>query len=174
MLEIAGISSQVDKESPRIYGLGTDARVFDVSCNTKLGNAPHQNNTKNAALIKKLEAKRKLLHAERDVRQTEFDLLDDAARGLAQEQGTSFDSLMDTFVARKRNAMATVIEMDEQIEDVDRELWLLNNSHKGETAAVVTATLLAKRDCKVEFQLTYRERYVAPILHVHANKLLQW
>ena len=89
------------------------------------------------------------------MRQTEFNLLDDAARSLAQDKATSFDNLMDTFVARKRNAMKTVIEMDEQIKEVDKEIWILRNSHKGSTAAVVTATILAKRECKVEFQLTY-------------------
>ena len=102
-----------------------------------------------------------MLQGERDVRQTEFDLLDDAARSLAQEKTTSLDSLMDTFLVRKRNAMAMVIAMDEQIEELDKEIWLLNNTHKGETAAVVTATLLAKRDCKIEFQLTYRKRFRA-------------
>ena len=103
-----------------------------------------------------------MLQGERDVRQTEFDLLDDAARSLAQEKTTSLDSLMDTFLVRKRNAMAMVIAMDEQIEELDKEIWLLNNTHKGETAAVVTATLLAKRDCKIELQLTYRKRFRTP------------
>lgn len=126
-----------------------------MSCSTKLANAPHKQHTKNAAAVKELEAKRKVLAAERTVRQTEFDLLDDAARSLAQDKATSFDSLMDTFVVRKRNAMSIIIEMDEQIEELDQEIWLLNASHKGETAAVVTATLLAKHDCKIEFQLTY-------------------
>ena len=157
MLEISSLPSQVDKESPRIYGLGSDARVFDISCTTKLANAPHQMHIKNGAIIKKLVAKRKLLQAERDVRQTEVNLLDDAARSLAQDKATSFDSLMDTFVARKRNAMAMIIDMDGQIEELDKEIWLLNTSHQGQTAAVVTATILAKRDCKVEFQLTYRK-----------------
>ncbi len=169
MLEIAGISSHVDKESPRIYGLGTDARVFDMSCNTKLSNAPHQRHTKNAAVVKKLVAKRKLLEAERNVRQTEFDLLDDAARSLAHEKATSFDALMDTFVGRKRKAMYTVVETDEHIEELDREIWLLNSSHKGETAAVVTATLLAKRDCTIELLLTYCKPCVTLDRDVHAN-----
>ncbi|KAI1792158.1 hypothetical protein LXA43DRAFT_1093971 [Ganoderma leucocontextum] len=171
VLEISSISSQVDKESPRIYGLGTDARVFDMSCNAKLANAPHQKLTKNAAAIKKLVAKRKLLEAERNVRQTEFSLLDDAARSLAQDKATSFDALMDTFVVRKRNAMRTVLEMDEQIEELEKEIWLLDSSHKGETATVVTATLLAKRDCKVEFQLIYLVTGVnwQPYYDLHAS-----
>ncbi|KAI1792172.1 hypothetical protein LXA43DRAFT_364276 [Ganoderma leucocontextum] len=171
VLEISGISSQVDRESPRIYGLGTNARVFDMSCNAKLANAPNQKLTKNAAAIKKLVAKRKLLEAERNVRQTEFSLLDDAARSLAQDKATSFDALMDTFVLRKRDAMQTVVEMAEQIEELEKEIWLLNSSHKGETAAVVGATLLAKRDCKVEFQLAYLVTSVSwrPYYDLHAS-----
>lgn len=148
--------------------------MFDISCNTKLANAPNHNHTKNAATIKALAAKRKLLEAERDVRQTEFDLLDDAARSLAQEKATSLDSLMDTFLTRKRNAMAMVIAMDEQMEELDKEVWLLNNSHQGETAAVVTATLLAKRDCKVEFQLTYCKCCITPILDIPTYATSQW
>ena len=157
MLVISGISNHVDKESPRIYGMGSDARVFDISCSTHLARAPHQKYTKDAAAIKRLAAKRKVLQGERDVRQSEFALLDDAARSLAQDKMTSLDSLMDTFVARKRDAKTTIIEMDEQIEELEKEIWLLNNLHKGETAAVVTATVLAKCDCKVELQLTYRK-----------------
>ena len=63
---------------------------------------------------------------------------------------------MDTFVSRKRKAGLTVVDIDDQIQELEKEIWVLNNSAKGETAAAVTATLLAKRDCKVEFQLTYR------------------
>ena len=97
-------------------------RVFGISCTTKLANSPHQRLTKNAVVIKKLIARRKVLEADRDVRQTEFDLLDDAARSLAQDKATSFDSLMDTFVARKQNAMVAVIKMDGQVEELDKEI----------------------------------------------------
>ncbi|KAM5544764.1 hypothetical protein V8D89_001662, partial [Ganoderma adspersum] len=170
-LEITGIPSHVDKESPRIHGLGTDVRVFDISCNTTLANAPHQNHTKNAATVKKLVFKRKMLEMERQVLQTEFTLLDDAARSLAKDKATSLDTLMDTFVTRKRKAGCTVVDIDEQIEELEKEIWVLNNSHKGETAAVVTATLLAKRDCKLEFQLTYLVTGVTwkPYYDLHAT-----
>ncbi|KAM5544768.1 hypothetical protein V8D89_001666, partial [Ganoderma adspersum] len=171
VLVISGISSHVDTESPRIYGLGSDARVFDISCNTKLANAPHQKYTKDAAAIKRLVAKRKLLEVELDVRRTEFFVLDETVRLLAKDKATSLDSLMDTFVARKRNAKTTIIEMDEQIEELAKEIWLLNNLHTGATAAVVTATVLAKRDCKVEFQLTYLVTGVTwkPYYDLHAT-----
>ncbi|PIL32346.1 hypothetical protein GSI_05592 [Ganoderma sinense ZZ0214-1] len=171
VLEITSISTQVDKESPRIYGLGTDVRVFDTSCSTKLAIGVHQDHTRNAAAIKELKLKRKLLKSERDVRQTEFTLLDDAARALAQDKAASFDTLIDTFVGRKRKAGRAVVEVDEEIEEIEKELWLLKHTHMGDTAAVVTATLLAKRDCKVEFQLTYLVTGVTwkPYYDLHAT-----
>ncbi|KAM5544783.1 hypothetical protein V8D89_001681 [Ganoderma adspersum] len=67
VLEIARIPNHIDKESPRIYGLGTDARVSDILCSTRLAYPPLQNHTKNAGAAKKLALKRKLLQAERDV-----------------------------------------------------------------------------------------------------------
>ena len=174
LLEISGIASRVDRDSPRIYGLGPDAHVLNISCTTKLGDASNQRRSKNAAVLKKLSVERKVLQAERDVRQTEFNLLDDAARSLAQDKAASFDTLMDTFVARKRNAVATVIEMDEKIEELDEEIRLLNNSHRGETAAVVTATIIAKRECRTEFQLTYCKLVAQVGQSIGANATSQW
>ena len=106
-----------------------------------------------------------MLETERQVLQTEFTLLDDAARSLAKDKAASLDTLMDTFVSRKRKAGLTVVDIDDQIQELEKEIWVLNNSAKGETAAAVTATLLAKRDCKVEFQLTYRKRSIPCSLH---------
>ena len=157
MVEIVNISSDVDRESPRIHGLGTDARVIDISCNTALANAPSHKRSKHAADIKKLTAKRKLLEGERAVHQKEFDLLDDAARSLVSDKVTGLDVFMDTYVSRKRNAMRRIVETDEQIEELDKEIWQYKNTHRGETAAVVTANVLAKHDCKLELQLTYRK-----------------
>lgn len=95
------------------------------------------------------------LEAERNVRQNEYDLLDDAARSFAQDKAAPWDSLMDTFVMRKRSAKMTTVEVDEQIEEPNTEIWRLNDSRKAETAAIVATTLPTKRDCRVEFQLTY-------------------
>ena len=47
-------------------------------------------------------------------------------------------------------------QKEAEIAEVDREVWKLNQSYKGETGAVITTSILAKRECQLEFQLTYR------------------
>ncbi|EJF59169.1 hypothetical protein BD309DRAFT_953032 [Dichomitus squalens] len=171
VVKISNISSHVDRESPRIHGLGTDARVVDISCNTTLANAPSHKSSKNAIEIKKLTAKRKLLEGERTVRQRESELLDDGARSLVSDKETGLDVFMETWVSRKRSAMKAIVDLDDQIEALDQEIWQLNNIHKGETAGVVTATVLAKHERKVEVQLTYLVTGVTwqPYYDLHAS-----
>ena len=107
-------------------------------------------------MIKRLQEERRRLNAERKVHEAEWDALNLAAMS-ARDTSSSFDELMATFVTRKRNAIQAVIEMKRRIEEVDEEIMLLKDSHKGETSAVVTVTLFTKVDCKLEFQLTYRK-----------------
>ncbi|KAI0706428.1 hypothetical protein C8Q76DRAFT_749605 [Earliella scabrosa] len=154
-VEISGISSQVDKESPRIHGLGSAARVFDISCT--LRTSPKYRVTKNLALIKEVTTKRNALLLERNLRQEEYDMLNNSSLGtaLTTEASAQIDPFVDNIIWRKREAMKAVQGYDQQIEEIDDELWTLQNTHQGETAARVVATILAKRDCEVEFQLTY-------------------
>ncbi len=156
VLEITGLSSHVDTESPRIHGLGSDARVFDISCDTRLANAPGLRPKKHADAVKKLESNIKILDIERNVHRNEYDMLDQAVKSLANDTPAQMDAFMDRFVQRKLNAMTAVMKCEEAIESLNKELWLLNNASKGETAGRVIATILAKRPCTVTFQLTYR------------------
>ena len=134
--------------------MGADAHVVDISCNVKRLKASSQRRSKNAAAIKILETKRRLLNAERKVREAEWDAL---SLAVVSDKSTSFDELMATFVTSKRNAIQAVVEMKEKIRDVDEEIELLKDSHKGDASALVVVTLLTKTDCKLEFQLTYRK-----------------
>ncbi|KAI0687754.1 hypothetical protein C8T65DRAFT_619921 [Cerioporus squamosus] len=155
VLEITGISSRVDKESPRIHGLGADARVFDISCDTNLTSAPGPRIRKNAEALKNLDGQIKALKLERDVRRKEYDMLDEAVKSLAHGKPAELDGFMDSFVRRKRAAMQAVLKCEEEATELNRATWSLNDASKGETAGRVTATILARRECKVVFQLTY-------------------
>ncbi|TFK87173.1 hypothetical protein K466DRAFT_522882 [Polyporus arcularius HHB13444] len=156
MLEITSLSSRVDTQSPRIHGLGSDARVFDISCDTQLTDAPGPRPRKNADAVKNLEMTIKTLEIERNVHLSEYDMLDNAPKSLANGTPTTeMDVFMDRFVQRKLKAMKAVMACDGAIESLNKELWLLNNASKGETAGRVIATILAKRPCTVTFQLTY-------------------
>ncbi|KAI0706411.1 hypothetical protein C8Q76DRAFT_157803 [Earliella scabrosa] len=152
-VEIAGISSQVDDESPRVHGLGAMARLFDISCS--FSTPPRHRNTQNLHAIKKATAKRSLLSSERNLRQEEYDMLNQAGKSFATSVPEQYDAFLDNVVRRKRAAMKAVWEYDQQIEESDDELWSLRNNHAGEAGARIVATLLATRECHLEFQLTY-------------------
>ena len=157
MIEIAGISNLVEAGSPRIHGLGSDARVFDISCNKSLERAPGPKRSKHAASLKLLGAKEKALAAERDVRNQEIDMLVDVTRSGATGSGDEKQlSFLDGIVKRKRDAAKAVLELEEQLTQIRREIWILVNTHRGHTTSVITTTLLAKRDSQVDFLLTYR------------------
>ena len=173
MLEITGISSRVDKESPRIHRLGPDARVFDISCDTNLANAPRPRILKpNAQALKELLSKHKTLELERDLRRTECNMLDNAAKSLANGPPTHLDGFMDNYIGRKRAAMQAVRECEEQLTVVETEMWA--QTKEGEVAGRVVATLLAIRECKVTFQLTYRTLRPPPIPAIHTDLGPQW
>ena len=76
---------------------------------------------------------------------------------LTTEASARIDTFVDNVVRHKRDAKRAVLEYVGQIEELDDELWTLQNTHKGETAARVVATILTKHECRVEFQLTYRK-----------------
>ena len=156
MLEITDISSRVDTGSPRIHGLGTDARVFDMSCDTKLAHAPGPRPSKNIDLVSKLELTIKTLETRRDVHRSEYDMLNDAVKSFASGTPAQMDMLMNTYVQRKQTAMKIVMECEVALTSLRKELWLLNSATQGETAGRVNATILAKRACQVTFELTYR------------------
>ena len=158
VVEIRGISSRVDKESPRIHGLDHNARVFDISCDTKLAHAPRPRVLRpNAPALKDLTSQRKTLELERDLRRAEHNMLDNVAKSLANGTPQELDGFMDNYVRRRRAAMQAVRECEEQMAAVETEMWA--QTKRGEVAGRVFATLLAQRKCKVTFQLTYRTSF---------------
>ncbi|KAI0788235.1 hypothetical protein C8Q74DRAFT_1195353 [Fomes fomentarius] len=152
-VEISGISSLVDRESPRIHGLGQHARVFDISCS--LRTPPNNRDSKNLEAIKNASTKRNALKLERDLRQEEYDMLNEAGKSLSNQAPAQIHGFVESVVQRKRDAMKAVLEFDEKIEEVGEELWLLQNTSNGETTARVVATIIAARDCQIELKLTY-------------------
>ncbi|KAI0750045.1 hypothetical protein C8Q80DRAFT_1269826 [Daedaleopsis nitida] len=169
ILEISGLSSNVDTESPRIHGLGADARVFDISCTVRP--LIKRKNTRNADEVRKLMVNKATLELERNLRQREYDMLDEAGKALANEVPAQLDSFVDNVVRRKRAAMQAVLELNGKIEEAEEELHILRTSHKGEISGWVVATVLAQHACKAEFQLTYLVTGVKwqPHYDLHAN-----
>ncbi|RDX54090.1 hypothetical protein OH76DRAFT_1415579 [Lentinus brumalis] len=158
VLEITGISSRVDKESPRIHGLGADARVFDISCDTNLASAPGPRHRQDAQAVKELNAKISALDLEREVYQHEDNILKNSAimESLVNVlKPTTLDEFVDSIARRKRAAMQTFREYEEQITALKKELWVLTDANKGEISGRVLATIISKRECKAVFQLTY-------------------
>ncbi|TFK87179.1 hypothetical protein K466DRAFT_549154 [Polyporus arcularius HHB13444] len=157
VLEITGISSRVDKESPRIHGLGADTRVFDISCDTNLASAPGPRNRQDAKAVKELTSKISAVELERELCQNEEVMLDDATiiQSLANGKPTELNEFMDSILRRKRATMQAFKDYSEQITALKKELWLLTDANKGEISGRVIATIISKRECKVAFQLTY-------------------
>ena len=100
VIEIRGISSNIDIESPRVHGLGRDACVFDVSCNTVSVREPLGRDRKQAEEIKELRAQRARVYAERKTREREAALLDEAAASTVKTKGVDVE-LMDCLLDRK-------------------------------------------------------------------------
>ena len=109
------------------------------------------------------QASKKALEAERTVLTETAALLDDMARAaMGSNSGggggpAQLGVMMEDLVRRKREAATGVLGLEREIGALDEEQWTLNNTHRGETTTVVSATVVAERDCKLEFQMTYRE-----------------
>ncbi|KAH9914875.1 uncharacterized protein BXZ73DRAFT_92714 [Epithele typhae] len=158
VIEIKNISSQIDAESPRIHGLGQHARVFNIPCARALTWVPGNTVSRNAEGVKKLASKKK-----------EIDMLNDATSNIrCGEDKEAHLAFMDGLVQRRRDAVNAILQLAEQI-----DLWLLENTYKGETAVVITAVVFASRECKMEFQLTYLVSGVSwkPSYDLHAKTL---
>ena len=154
VIEIRGISSNIDVESPRVHGLGRDARVFDVSCNTSSAREPLWRNRKQADELKELRAERVRVYAERKMQEREAALLDDAAAATVRMKGVDV-ALMDGLLERKRDATKKVTELKDQMNDIERAIRVLESSFVGKCETTIVATIIGKRECQVTFQLTY-------------------
>ena len=73
-------------------------------------------------------------------------------------------AFMDTYVQRKVGIQKARQGLYQQIEEIDKKIYALNNARKGETTTIVTATIIATSDCKVDLNLTYRECWEAAII----------
>lgn len=134
-------------------------RVFDLTCDNNVAASPRLAFSKTVDELRRLRNKKAALEAERNRLTREAVLLDDAASVTAQkvgERGAEAISEMTGLLERGREATQAAAAVGEQIADLDREIWLLDKSYVGHSEVVLVATILAKRDCHVSFQLTYR------------------
>lgn len=76
--------------------------------------------------------------------------------GVAHLEFGSVEEMAKRVALRKLELARTMSKKEAEIVEVDRQMWKLNESCKGGSAAVITASIFAKRECQVEFQLTYR------------------
>ena len=181
MLEISGLSSNVDTESPRFTGAPNAVRVQDVVCKRKSGRAPDADEDERVAAIKSLQAQRNVLKAEQGIRFEEIDLLNDSGRLLTNDTHNhnpdheKLLAFMDKYVQRKRCIKKAIQDLDQQMEDIDKKMSVLHNARKGQTTTTVIATIIATNDCKVELNLTYCKH---PLLWVYLclqfTGLMQW
>ena len=170
VIEIRGISSNIDVESPRVHGLGRDARVFDVSCNTSTAHEPLWCDRKQAEDLKELRAERVRVHAERKAREREAALLDDAAAATVREKGVDV-ALMDQLLERKRDTTKAVMELKDQLKDLERKIRVLESGFVGKCETTIVATVIGKREHQVSFQLTYCKCAVCNCIDAHHSLL---
>ena len=156
VVEISGISDSLDPESPRVHGPGEDARLFDIVCNTAVSQAPRGRGTQNAEELRRLRARRAVMEAECRLRHREAELLDNAASVAAKREDFKLDDMND-LLRRKGIAQKAVLGLQEEIAELDREVWLLDRKRVGKSETVITATFVARRDCQVGFRLSYCE-----------------
>ncbi|KAI0648701.1 hypothetical protein C8Q79DRAFT_904375 [Trametes meyenii] len=175
VVEVSGISSVVNSESPRINSAAADVRVLDVVCTRKPGDAPDLLDDERSTEIQSLIAEGRALEAERRVHEEEVVLLNDAGRLVTTDRGDSTPpellKFIDAHAQRKLALRKTILSLDERIKELEKKLWLLRKSRKGEATTVVTATVIAKVDRKVDLKLTYLVSGVSwtPFYDLHAT-----
>ncbi|KAI0667914.1 hypothetical protein C8Q78DRAFT_1174843 [Trametes maxima] len=175
VVEVSGISSVVNPESPRIISAAADVRVLDVVCTRKPGDAPDLLDDERSAEIQSLIAKGRALEAERQVHEEEVALLNDAGSLVAtKHDGLNPSELLkfvDAHAQRKLALRKAILDLGERIKELEKKLWLLRDARKGEATTIVTVTVIAKVDRKVDLKLTYLVSGVSwtPFYDLHAT-----
>ncbi|KAI0323765.1 hypothetical protein GY45DRAFT_1376087 [Cubamyces sp. BRFM 1775] len=177
VLDITGLSSNIDTESPRLIGAPHGVRVLDVVCKRKPRNALDAADDERAAEIKALQAQREALLAEQRVRHEEIDLLNDSGRLITNDtHDQNLDhakllAFMDQYVGRKLGIQKAIRELSERMEEIDKKIYVLCNARKGDTTTIITATIITTGDCKAGLNLTYLMTGVTwrPFYDLHAT-----
>ena len=183
-MEIANLSSRIDAESPRIYGLGAFARVLEICCDTsRVDTAASKESIydkrskskipqgMNADVIAELIAKKEDLKIERQLYQQEYEALEGIVNTLIGrvEDPDHVENIMSGIVQRKRAAATAILEIDGRISELKKEIYYLGRQYKGAASAIVTATILAERACDVVLHLTYRKYNQLPDFRVQTR-----
>ena len=166
-LEIYGISTDVDRSSVSLSGPGDDSVVVAaVSCMTRLAGAPEELNFTSAATqnhtyaleLRNIKSALDAAQWEKANLQTEHGLLDELARvGAVCVVGPDGTTPYDRgdYRQQKNDVSREMQRLDEQVKDLERKLWLLQNTQKGATFSVITAELQAERDCTADLEVAY-------------------
>ncbi|KAI9058191.1 hypothetical protein FKP32DRAFT_1597260 [Trametes sanguinea] len=163
VVKISDVSGVIHLDSPRISGAPNGVRIVDVVCNKKPGG--EDPNPEIAAIMKK----GKTLYAEREVRREQVGLLDGFKRlfspdprmwstapaGVRAVGGANISEFVDSYGQQKLALQSASQILDEEIAELEKELATLRAARKGETSAIITATLVAESDVKAELKLTY-------------------
>ncbi|KAI9056767.1 hypothetical protein FKP32DRAFT_1747571 [Trametes sanguinea] len=180
VVEISDISGGIHLDSPRISGAPGGVRVVDVVCKRK----PSFSQDEPTAEIREITKRGIALNAEREVRRQEAALLDESARLITSGKGETRGSkesvgsdevlgFVEKYVQRKLAVQKTLQTLDEQIEELEKKLAALRNARKGDTNAIITATVVAASDIKTELKLTYLVTGVMwrPFYDLHATTI---
>ncbi|KAH9933560.1 uncharacterized protein BXZ73DRAFT_46253 [Epithele typhae] len=157
VVEILNLSSLMDLDSPRVHGLSQGVRVFDITCSNRLKDAPGPPASRRAEELKRLHAKKKGLEDERGLLVQQSELINETGAAIAKSgKDQTFDlQFVEKLTQRKREILKATALISERLAEVERELWTVKNTVKGETIAVVTVTLIALHECLLAIQLTY-------------------
>ena len=157
VLEVSGLSSNIEPYSPRILGLtGDNVSVVDVSC--RLVSEPTQglDGGKHGEEIKQLNTQLRALGKELAAYKMGSKLVDGIGSRVS-EVGVD-DSLegqvdfVDVIVKRKLRDTELISGIEEKM----KKLKIIIDLHR-RRSGVVNATLFASRgECQFNFQLTYR------------------
>ena len=111
-------------------------------------------------MLQSLATSKKIAEAERNVHQEEISLLNHAAMAMMTKAQTPEDfNLMGVINGRKLSASKTIVELEETIARLDRDIMAHQSTparKKSSSLAVIRAIIEAETDCRVVFQLTYR------------------
>ncbi|KAJ8482397.1 hypothetical protein ONZ51_g5383 [Trametes cubensis] len=183
IVEITGFSSNVDVDSPRISGAPDGVRVLDVVCKRSTTIPPDQEDETTAEIQELLE-KGRALETERQVRQQEASLLDESARlvtGSGDANGehhgradhNQLFKFLDEFTQRKFEVQRAVQALDKQISDLGKKLAIVRESRMGQVNTVITATIVAATEAKIDLKVTYLVHGVTwrPFYDLHATSV---
>ena len=154
MVEVAGLSRDIDLGSFRVSGLG-GARLLVATCSLDL-----YPDVSTSDQIHTLKSQLGELKDEKDALETEIDILKGFGKAMATMPDLTPDSansFSDTLFEKSLSNATAVRELDAKITELERQISKLGHARVGRADVKAIATIVAGEAGPAQLRLTYRE-----------------